>query len=128
VLLLAIAGAWAFREVRKAPGPVVPVAAEEFGDAPLQTGLATPAVIPGKSVLVPLLLLSNGSDLRVGESETAVSEKLERAWKTGTDALERVAGGMRVTRAYDDGGKRFLLVFEPEDGAAERRLSGIYVK
>jgi hypothetical protein len=33
-----------------------------------------------------------------------------------------------VTRAYDDGARRFFLVFEPATGDAERHLSAIYVR
>lgn len=87
-----------------------------------------PAAIPPRAISVPLLLLSNGAQLHVGETASAITEKVNAAWRRGADALERTATGDRVTRAYDDGARQFLLVFEPPDGLAEPSVSAIYLK
>ena len=77
---------------------------------------------------VPLIVLSDGAELRVGERETTFARKLKAAWKTGVDALERTAAGERVTRAYDDGVSHFVLVFEPQREEAELEVSAIYLQ
>jgi len=124
---LAAAALFAFHQLHSASGPVVPVAAEEVLDVPLTTA-RPPASVPSKAVSVPLVLLRNGSELRVGETESVVAGKLRPAWRVGGDVLERAPTGNRITRTYDDGGRRFILVLEPSAGGAERRLSAIYVR
>ena len=51
----------------------------------------------------------------------------KKAWQTGVDTFERTSAGNRMTRAYDDGFRQFLLVFDPPEEAAELRLSAIYL-
>jgi hypothetical protein len=100
-------------------------AAEQVGVPP---ALDPPAAIPPRAVSVPLILLNDGTALHVGDRESIISTKLTRAWQTGVDALERTATGNRITRAYDDGVRQFLLVFDPPAEATELRLTAIYLR
>jgi len=126
-LALAAGGSFAVHHLGSAPGPVVPVAAEEVLDVPLTTAYP-PASVPSKAVSVPLVVLSTGSELRLGEMESVAAGKLKPAWRVGGDVLERGAAGNRITRTYDDSGHRFILVLEPPTGGAERRISALYVR
>ena len=126
-LALAAGGSFAVHHLGSEPGPVVPVAAEEVLDVPLTTG-HPPASVPAKAVSVPLVVLSTGSELRVGEMESVAVGKLKPAWRVGGDVLERAAAGNRITRTYDDNGHRFILVLEPPAGGAERRISALYLQ
>ena len=124
-LAIAALGSFVIDALRTPRGIVrVNVEAAEVGDPP---ALDPPAAIPPRAVSVPVILLNDGTELRVGERESSISAKLTRAWQTGVDALERTTTGNRITRAYDDGFRRFLLVFDPPQEAAELRLSAIYL-
>ena len=124
-LAIAALGSLAIEALRTPRGIVrVNVEAAEGGGTP---ELDPPAAIPPRAVSVPLILLKDGTELRVGERESSISPKLTRAWQTGGEALERTASGNRVTRTYDDGFRKFLLVFDPPDDATELRLSAIYL-
>ena len=114
-------GTIVLRELRTVPSVTPSVIAEK---APIPE---PSAVIPPQSVSVPMLLLTDGTRLHVGERVSSVKAKVNQAWQVGSDALERGRKGDRVTRTYDDGTTGFLLVFESEPDA-EARLSAIYVK
>ena len=124
-LAIATLGSLIFQGLRTPRGIVrVNVEAAEAGVAPMPD---PPAAIPARAVSVPLILLNDGTELRVGERESTISAKVKRAWQTGVETLERTAAGNRITRAYDDGFRRFLLVFDPPPESAELRLSAIYL-
>jgi hypothetical protein len=110
------------RELRTVPSVTPSVIAEE---APIPE---PPAVIPPQSVSLPMLLLTDGTRLHVGERVSSVKARVNPAWQVGSESLERGPKGDRVTRTYTDGTTEFLLVFEPGDSGAEARLAAIYVK
>jgi hypothetical protein len=87
-----------------------------------------PATIPAGAVSVPLLLLSNGSQLQIGQTASDIAARISAAWQIGADAFERTARGARVTRSYDDGARRFLLVFDRAESAGEDRVAAIYLQ
>jgi len=124
VFALLVACSWMLRAWHRAPTPIVPVAAEAF-DA-LVTMVLPPAAVPPRVVSVPLVLLSSGSQLRVGDSESSAAGKLPASWRAGDDMLDRSTGGTRITRAYDDGARKFQIVLD-SSGDGERRVSAIYV-
>jgi hypothetical protein len=125
-LAMLVVGSWALRELRQAPVPIVPVSAEGLSDP--ASAVLPPAAVPPRAVSVPLLLLSSGSELRVGELESTAAGKLRPGWRIENDSLERARDGTRITRAYDDGARRFLLVLDPPSEGTERRLTAIYVR
>lgn len=87
-----------------------------------------PAVAPPRTISVPMLLLADGTDLRVGERATSVDKKINPRWQVGSDALERRSNGARLTRTYDDGTTHFLLVFEPIAPGVDARVAAIYTQ
>jgi len=121
-ILLAVGiGSIALREI-DAFRPVTPVIAEG-AHIP-----EPPAGVPPRAVSVPMLLLSNGTQMRVGDRASDIAAQINAGWQVGSDALERGAHGERVTRTYDDGGTQFTLVFEPMDDGAEQRIAAIYLQ
>ena len=108
------------REVRTVQ-PVIPViAGETLPDSPV------PAGIPSRAVSVPMLLLSDGNAVRVGEGIDAVTLRLGDA--TGSETVERAPNGDRLTRFYDYAGVRFVLVFEPFERKGKPRVAAIYLQ
>jgi hypothetical protein len=121
ILAVVALGAFAEREVRTVTA-VTPVIARE-ATTPL---LATPAAIPPGSVSIPIVVLSDGNEIRVGDTVSEVRERLGRTAEIAPPATERIPNGERVTATYEHSGIRFRLVFEPFDQGAEPRVAGIY--
>jgi hypothetical protein len=88
--------------------------------------IAPPAVIPAGAVSLPILVLSDGRDVRVGETFTEIAARIPRSAEVAAASVERAPNGERLTRTYDINGVRFRLVFEPFDRNAEPRLAAIY--
>ncbi len=123
---LLAAAALLYQGLRSTSRAIVRVSAEEVTTAGIPM-LDPPAIVPSRSVSVPFVILGDGSEVRVGERESSIRAKLKAAWQVGTDALERTVGGHRLTRVYDDGIRRFLLVFDPPAERSELRVSAIYL-
>lgn len=126
ILAMAGLGSLVFEQLRTASPAIAPVLAGSTELPP--SADEVPASVPPKAVSVPLMLLSNGAELRLGELESAIARKVGSAWQMGDDTLERIAAGNRVSRRYDDGVRRFLLVFEPRKEQPEMRLAAIYLE
>ena len=95
---------------REAPAPVPP----------------TPAGVPARAVSVPVLLLSDGTGVRVGETLSEIATRLGPA-VAGSSSVERAPNGERLTRFYQYAATRFVLVFEPFERGAEARVAAIYL-
>lgn len=108
------------RELRTAPRTVA--AASESSVATL------PAGIPTRAISVPVLLLLDGKEVRVGQSVDDVSRNLGRSAEVGRQLVDRGALGERLTRFYDHNGTRFVLVFEPFERNGAMRVAGIYLQ
>jgi hypothetical protein len=109
------------REIRRltAGTPVIARAAA----APIA---ASPAAIPAGAVSLPVLLLSDGTEISLGDTQSDVAMRLGANSEAALPSVERAPHGERVTRTYDRGGIRFHLVFEPFDEGAEPRVTAIY--
>lgn len=107
------------RELRTAPrvaaSPVTPVA-------------SLPSGVPARAISVPVLLLLDGKEVRVGQTVDHVSRELGRAAEVGRQQSDRGALGERLTRFYDHNGTRFVLVFEPFERNGNLRVAGIYLQ
>lgn len=88
---------------------------------------ATPAAIPSGAVSVPVLPFRDGREIRVGDTATSVATRLGRAAESGRQEIDRGALGERLTRFYEYGGFRFILVFEPFERNGEPRVAAIYL-
>jgi hypothetical protein len=84
--------------------------------------------VPPRAISVPMLLLSDGKEVRVGETISVIVERLGEHAIVGKQAIERAVHGQRVTRFYDHVGTQFVLVFEPFEENAEPRVAAIYLQ
>lgn len=123
-LLLAAAlwlGTRAIDAVRSSPE----LAADQPVARPLISSL--PPAVPFRAVSVPVLPFKDGKELRIGETLQTVAQRLGRAAELGVQDFDRGAFGERLTRFYEYGGSRFILVFEPLRAGGEARLAAIYL-
>ena len=110
------------REIRRvtAGTPVIARAAAA------QPFAASPAAIPAGAVSLPVLLLSDGTEISLGADTVGRCRAPRGRAEAAAPSVERAPHGERVTRTYDRGGIRFRLVFEPFDKGAEPRVTAIY--
>ena len=108
------------RELRTVPRAATPVAQD--------TAPALPSAVPARAISVPVLLLLDGKEVRVGDKVDDVSRSLGRAAEVGRQTADRGALGDRLTRFYEHQGTRFVLVFEPFERNGPLRVAGIYLQ
>lgn len=108
------------RELRTAPRAVA--SASEPASA------SVPAGVPTRAISVPVLLLLDGKEVRVGQSVDLVSRVLGRSAEVGRQLADKGALGERLTRFYEHNGTRFVLVFEPFERNGDLRVAGIYLQ
>jgi hypothetical protein len=92
------------------------------------TATMLPASLGPRAVSVPLLILAEGRELRVGDSAARVADVLGREAETGVQQSDIGPLGERTTRFYDYSGTRFALVFESPDKGGALRISAIYLQ
>jgi hypothetical protein len=88
---------------------------------------SVPSVVPPGAVSVPVLPFLDGKEVKVGETASAVAARLGRAAESGRQEVDRGSLGERLTRFYEYGGSRFILVFEPFEQNGEARVAAIYL-
>ncbi|HET7220653.1 MAG TPA: hypothetical protein VFJ02_21515 [Vicinamibacterales bacterium] len=86
-----------------------------------------PAAVPARAVSVPVLPFLDGKEVKVGETVSVVASRLGRAAEVGKQEVDRGSLGERLTRFYEYGGSRFILVFEPFERNGEARVAAIYL-
>jgi len=86
-----------------------------------------PAAVPTRSVSVPVLLLSDGSQLHVGDTVAELTNRLGRDAEAAPRAIDRTSSGDRETRFYAQGGQRFAVVLQALAGDGQVRVSAIYL-
>jgi hypothetical protein len=96
--------------------------------APVVTASALPAGLPDKAISVPLLILSEEKEIRIGDSQTRVATILGREPETGVQQSDIGPAGERTTRFYDFAGTRFALVFEASGRSPDPRVTAIYLQ
>jgi hypothetical protein len=109
------------RELRTAPAAVTTAAA-------VAMPAALPAAVPARAISVPVLLLLDGRQVKVGDTVEEVAGVLGRAAEVGTQVVDRGALGERLTRYYEHQGTKFLLVFEPFERRGALRVAAIYLQ
>ena len=117
---IAAGGTVALREFRTVAA-VMPVSARDSA-AQVPT-----AGVPDRSVSVPVLLLSENLEIRVGDAAADVMKELADAREVQPPAEERGPQGVRETRVFDAAGTRFVLILEPFEHDAELRVAAIYL-
>ena len=86
-----------------------------------------PRVDPGTRRLGAGAAIPRRQRDRIGETASAVAARLGRAAESGRQEVDRGNLGERLTRFYEYGGSRFILVFEPFERNGEPRVIGIYL-
>ena len=86
-----------------------------------------PATVPARSVSVPVLLLSDGSELRVGDTAADLTRRLGAQSEAAPRAIDRTSSGDRETRFYAQGGQRFAVVLQALAGDGQIRVAAIYL-
>jgi hypothetical protein len=123
---LVAGGSVALREFRAVaavmPAAVIPAIARE-AIAQVPTGS-----VPDRAVSVPMLLLADQLEVRVGDAAADALRRLARAVEAATPSAERGPHGIRQTRVLDYAGTQFVLVLEPFEQDAEPRVAAIYLR
>jgi hypothetical protein len=109
------------RELRTTPAAVTQAGA-------VAMPAALPAAVPERAISVPVLLLLDGRQVRVGDTVEEVATVLGRAAEVGRQVVDRGALGERLTRYYEHQGTKFLLVFEPFERRGALRVAAIYLQ
>ena len=115
------AGSIAVREVRTGRAVTAVIARE----AP---SIEAPASLAPRAVSVPMLLLVNGREIRLGDRASDVAARLGTAAELISESLERSAVRERATRFYREVGGQFVLVFEAFERTAEPTVAAIYLQ
>jgi hypothetical protein len=89
---------------------------------------AVPATIPARAISIPILIFSDGKQIRIGDTLLGVGSLLGRSAEVGTEHVDQGPRGPRVTRFYDHAGTRFILVFEPVGQPDTAKVSAIYLQ
>jgi hypothetical protein len=87
-----------------------------------------PAIITGRAVAVPILVLLDGKEVRLGDSERRVAALLGRSAETGAQQVDRRGVRELITRFYEYAGTRFVLVFERTGAQADTTVAAIFVQ
>jgi hypothetical protein len=93
-----------------------------------QAPAVVPAGVPARAVSVPVLLLPGKKEVRVGDTFSAIAARLGRDAEVGSQTVERSRFGERLTRFYELGGTRFVLVIEAFEAKGEPRVAAIYLQ
>lgn len=113
-------GSVALREIRTVAA-VTPVIAREA------TAQVPTANVPDRAVSVPVLLLSEALEIRVGDAAAEVLKRLQGVRDLVAPTAERGPNGERQTRMLEFDGTRFVLVVEPFARDTEPRVAAIYL-
>lgn len=106
---------WASPWLTRAPGSV-------SVDASL-----VPDGVPGNAQPVPLLVLIDGTAIRVGDTQVDIHARLGEAPDDPAPQASGGAFGDRLTRTYLRQGTRFFLVCERTEPGGPIRVSRIYL-
>ena len=106
--------------VQRVVGPRVEAA---LVDAPVDL----PPGVPTTATSIPVMLLLDGREIRVGDLHSRLVQVLPERAATGP--MQRSSGdkGERQTRGYNVNGTRFFVVCERSERGAPLRVSAIYL-
>jgi hypothetical protein len=86
------------------------------------------APIPSGAIRVPSLLLSDGLQIRVGDTLEQVAAELGHSCQVGADVVEEGPLGNRITRTCEHAGTRFVLVLDPYERNGPLHVTAIYLR
>jgi len=120
ILAVMAIGSVLMRDISKVTAVAPVIAHEEAVPEP-------PASVPPRSVSVPVVLLADGSELRVGDTAATVSTHLGGDAEVAPASIDRTTSGERVTRFYSQNGQRFVVVLQPLAVGRDVRVAAIYL-
>ena len=123
IVAAVVVGSLVVRELRMM-NAAMPVIARESQPA----AAVIPAGVPARAVSVPVLLLPDKKEVRVGDTVAQVAARLGRGAEVGSQVVERSRFGERLTRFYEHAGTRFVLVFEPFEAGGVPKVAAIYLQ
>ena len=88
---------------------------------------APPTGVPVSAQSVPLLLLVDGTAIRVGDAQADVHGRLGAAPDDPAPIVSRGVFGDRLAHAYERQGTRFFLVTERTEPGGLPKVVGIYL-
>jgi len=97
------------------------------GLAATRTITDVPPSVPNGAVSLPVLTLRDGKTVRVGDTAASIAATFGPGAEPRREQADQGRLGDRLTRFYDYGGFRFILVYEPFERNGERRVSAIYL-
>lgn len=115
-----LVGSLILRELRAVTSAAPPAAVE-------MPPLSPPTSVPGSAISVPVLLLLDGKEIRVGDALGEIGALLGPNARVDRQQIDRGALGERLTRFYEHAGTRFILVFEPFERRGEPKVAAIYL-
>ena len=121
VAVLVAIGSTAIRDFRSVTA-VTPISAREVSAA------RPTASIPARAISVPLLLLGDGLEVRIGDAARDVMDRLAVAVETAPPSVERGPYGERLTRRLVYRNMSFALVIEPFARDTEPRVTAIFLR
>lgn len=101
-------------------GPRPGVVAEDDADDEV------PGIPPG-ATQVPLLVLLDGTEIRVGDAHARLLNVLDEKLATGPSETTYGDSGERWVRAYRHGTTRFIVVCERDQPSEPLKVTGIYL-
>jgi hypothetical protein len=96
-------------------------------EASIDAAVSLPPGVPGGATNVPVILLLDGREIRLGELHTRLVQLLPDKLVDGPVVRSNGEFGERHTRAYVVNGLKFYVVCERAEPAAPLRISGIFV-
>ncbi len=121
IAALLTAGLTALREASSVRALTPVMAREAVAPAP-----DLPPVLASRAVSVPMLILADGKEVRVGDGASRILERLGPFAQVGVDTVEREGVRDRITRLYSYAGTQFALVLQAPKKGAELRVMAIY--
>lgn len=92
-----------------------------------QVNTAAPPGVPAAATNVPVMLLLDGREIRVGDLRARLDEVLPPQLADGPPHVSRAQFGDRHSRAFIVDGARFYVVCERTEPNGAMRVSGIYL-
>jgi hypothetical protein len=86
-----------------------------------------PPGVPAGAMLVPVMLLLDGQEVRLGDLHTRLESVLPPRFADGPPVVSSTQAGERHTRAYTINSTRVYIVCERSEPGSPMRVSGIFL-